>query len=349
MEIATSAKRWNSFVCPACRFVFRVARDHDGRGVVCPGCRGMLRLPAEGDPPAPLVIERGEAHAHAREEEPEPASSGTLRLLAMVSLPALLLLGLFAWWIMPRASDKSTPVVQKERVETPAEPGAKEAVLPAENLALQVDSLTQHFLEAPTVEELLRWVRIPEQVKPEIAAWYAGKTYKAPGFGGMADSYRYIVQNDRELVVVPVRTGDFELRDLMLVREAEGWRVDWESWAPWSDLPWEEFRKERPTEPKIFRVIVSPVNYYNFGFKDDLQWRSYRLDSLDGEQGIFGYAERGSATDVRINSLLEGGSKKPMLLRLKFPPQAPSDNQVEIAELVSENWVDLAGTQPPPP
>ena len=45
VETATPAKRWNSFVCPACRSIFRVARDHDGRGVVCPSCRGMLRLP----------------------------------------------------------------------------------------------------------------------------------------------------------------------------------------------------------------------------------------------------------------------------------------------------------------
>lgn len=42
-------------MCPDCRFVFRVPRDHDGKGVICPNCRRMLRTPASGEPTPPLV------------------------------------------------------------------------------------------------------------------------------------------------------------------------------------------------------------------------------------------------------------------------------------------------------
>ena len=48
-------RRWSAFVCPECRFVFRVPRDHDGEGIVCPSCRRMLRLPGEDDETAPLL------------------------------------------------------------------------------------------------------------------------------------------------------------------------------------------------------------------------------------------------------------------------------------------------------
>ena len=49
------SRRWSGFVCPDCRFVFRVPRDHDGEGIICPSCRRMLRIPKEGDETAPLM------------------------------------------------------------------------------------------------------------------------------------------------------------------------------------------------------------------------------------------------------------------------------------------------------
>ena len=52
----TAPRRWSAFVCPDCRFVFRLSRDHDGKGIICPSCRRMLRIPHEGEGTAPLVI-----------------------------------------------------------------------------------------------------------------------------------------------------------------------------------------------------------------------------------------------------------------------------------------------------
>lgn len=49
------ARRWSAYVCPDCRFVFRVPRDHDGEGIICPSCRRMLRIPREGDETAALI------------------------------------------------------------------------------------------------------------------------------------------------------------------------------------------------------------------------------------------------------------------------------------------------------
>lgn len=52
---ATAPRRWSAFVCPHCRFVFRIARDHDGKGIVCPSCHHVLRIPDEGEEFAPLM------------------------------------------------------------------------------------------------------------------------------------------------------------------------------------------------------------------------------------------------------------------------------------------------------
>lgn len=52
---ATKKKRtWAGLVCPVCRFVFRVPKDHDGAGVICPACHYLLNIPGsereEGTP-----------------------------------------------------------------------------------------------------------------------------------------------------------------------------------------------------------------------------------------------------------------------------------------------------------
>lgn len=54
-ELQDSTRRWSGYVCPDCRFVFRVAREHDGRGVVCPSCKRLLKLPQPGDAVPPLL------------------------------------------------------------------------------------------------------------------------------------------------------------------------------------------------------------------------------------------------------------------------------------------------------
>ena len=53
-ETMESASRWSGYVCPDCRFVFRVPRDHDGKGIICPSCRRMLRIPTSADETAAL-------------------------------------------------------------------------------------------------------------------------------------------------------------------------------------------------------------------------------------------------------------------------------------------------------
>lgn len=47
-------RRWNAYVCPDCRLVFRIPTNHEGRGTVCPSCSRLLRIPKEGDPLPPL-------------------------------------------------------------------------------------------------------------------------------------------------------------------------------------------------------------------------------------------------------------------------------------------------------
>jgi hypothetical protein len=345
-DIATPNRRWNSFVCPSCRFIFRVSRDHDGKGVVCPACRIMLRLPGDGILPGPLMLEREGAMEEAADFEAHPDhAGGNFPLAAGTGLAAVVVLGLFTWWLMPgpNPAQTSAPTVEtavpaEESAEAPAE-------RPKTDIA-EIDSVTKHFLEAKSIAELKPWIRLPEATLPRIVAAQGDEPYSPPGFKGMAGDYNFTTRDGLETVIVPVRTGDFGKGDLVLVKEPAGWRADWESWVGWSEMSWQDFRKSKPAEAKLFRVRVSDVDYYNFGFKDEIEWRSYRLDSPDGAESLFGYAERGSDTDVRIDPR-DAQDGKRMLVMLKFPPDAPGDNQVLIDRVVAEGWLDPGKASPP--
>jgi len=141
-------------------------------------------------------------------------------------------------------------------------------------------------------------------------------------------------------MVVDVRTRNFEKRQITFVETPEGLKIDWESWVGWSEMSWPALLAALPTQATVFRLIVKRVDYYNFGFSDDNQWQSYRLESLDGEHMIFGYVQRGSAAAAKIQM----GSEVdflPMILKIRFPAKvAASNNQVVIDEVVATNWLE---------
>ncbi len=62
MPAATKKKRkWAGLVCPVCRFVFRVPKDHGGSGVVCPACHHLLKIPARESKVAPAGAPGGDS------------------------------------------------------------------------------------------------------------------------------------------------------------------------------------------------------------------------------------------------------------------------------------------------
>ncbi len=311
----------------------------------------MLRLPAADDETPPLLTPAAGEESEDLEEieegwdkEDAPDSGGDLKFLLGLAVPALVMLGLFAWWVAPDPA-KAPPVDL-----FPIGPVAQDAdVIPAlapKRLILEIESVVKSFLEAPTPEEALRHVRDPEKTAPKLDGWLAGKTYIAPGFREVAGDS--VAGNDAtgEFFTVKVRTGDFEMREIVVLGREGNFKVDWESWVGWSEMPWQEFLDKRPVEGKWFRVELSRVQYYNFDFKDEAEWVSYRLESPDGSASLFGYVPFASPLDEKIRPADENGSVK-LLLILKFPPDAVSDNQVIIEGISGQDWVEMPGSDSP--
>ena len=189
------------------------------------------------------------------------------------------------------------------------------------------------FLNAESPEEMARWVRHPDLTLPRIRKFY-GEGFAPDGFSSILWSKPLMRIGDA--IKATIQDGSFVNREIYVVDE-DGWKVDWESWAGWSEMNWDEFKKSRTSEKVMFRVVVSDVSYYNFAFVDESRWSSYRLESADGERALYGYAPRAGVLDARLKSL-EGIKNRPFVVKLRYPDEAPSDNQVLVEEIIEEGW-----------
>lgn len=303
----------------------------------------MLRLPGPDDELPPLVMPAraetsptGEEEYDDEQEADEVAAAvrSDRTFIAVLALSAVVLLTVFGWWMLSGENSRPPVVV----VPPPAaDPGTPDVAAP-KPLILEIESTVKAFLEAPTKEQALEKVRDAAGTARKWDAWPGGQDYQPPGFRGMVGDPLTTGASEGKVAAVQVRTGDFQLREIAVMKENGRFKIDWDSWAGWSEMTWTDFMREKPAEPKLFRVVLSPVDYYNFSFRDDREWSSYRLDSPDGMETLYGYVTRTGEIDQQVRPLTPGAKTK-WLLMLKFPPDATEGNQVLIDRVVAEGWV----------
>ena len=381
-ENQDSTRRWNGYVCPDCRFVFRVARDHDGRGVVCPSCRRLLKIPRAGDPvpallapapveeeevrpspntpvaagqPQPLPAKRRHTRVEKPEwgpagqrgdgyEAPEPEGRGMVWMagLSLVALLAVLLVVI----LLKRGEPEAPPVVAAPAVadEASGNPDSHTARSPA---ALMADAqpVIEKFMNARTTAELLEVVDAPDAVAERIARMAPDGTLDAPGLGDIGHFSQWAIKGTH--VTLPVRTKDYDVRLLTLRDGADGVKVDWESWAGWSDVPWDRFGADEASSSGTFRVVMKPVEYYNYEFNDERKWQSYLLESPDGMHSLYGYVERGSVLNLDLQAAMadQGGAR--LMLALRHPDGGRGRGQAHIEGRISDDWIDPERKQEP--
>jgi hypothetical protein len=233
------------------------------------------------------------------------------------------------------------PLTPPARAEVTAPVVAPREVRASERSDVSILSETQplarKFLEAKTIDGLLPCVRNHEVVESRIRSFYPEGKISAPGMAKF-NTTGVLTRKD-SFIAISVRTGDHEEKQLAFVETTQGLRIDWDAWVGWSEVSWADFILTKSTKPSTFRLTLTKVDYYNFGYLDDTKWRSYRLESPDGEHSLYGYVERGSALDRQIQIDADTASL-PMMLSLKFPPDSKAKDQVDITGVIAEGWVE---------
>jgi hypothetical protein len=362
-----NARRWSGYVCPDCRFVFRIPRDHDGQGIVCPSCRRLLKIPTLSDITPPLMApvkqeipldidpeakpkgtnkrrrkKAGAVVAHDWEQAP---ATPRMRRGEKTKMRKMLMLGGFLFSVIVASITvpmimKAPQVVAKKTVDPKSKPVDQESAglhIDEATILAQAEPLVRKFMAATRVEDVMGLVRNPETAESRMRTLY--QDGQIPTLGLTTFNVNGGLTIDGDFVSVPVLTSQHEDKTVNIEITPQGMKIDWESWVGWSDIPWKEFQSTQPTTRHVFRVYLSSVEYYNFEFLDEKKWQSYSLRSPDSTDTFYGYVEKGSALDNHLRPN-QDENNLPVTLGLKFPLNPKNNTQVEIVDLVTEGWIE---------
>jgi hypothetical protein len=210
----------------------------------------------------------------------------------------------------------------------------------------------RRYLVATSVDDLLPLIQNREQLEATVRAYYT----EGEGVGQLPLPEFSIAPTERHLwiptlqsAVVSYETPGQLPRALALRQDPDGrWLVDWPSAAAVGDVPLSLFRKERQTTPRFFRLLAARDDYFNHAFSNDQDWLCLQLSDTTLTHRVYAYARRGTpVAEALIKSRFgKSATGAPVMLRLRFPENAPSDNQVEITEFLGTGWI-VASPDPP--
>lgn len=197
----------------------------------------------------------------------------------------------------------------------------------------------RRFLTAESFEDYADLIRFPDQVMPLVREYYRSHRYEPIAPRSVESDGRSQIAND--LISITVTMPDFSKKPIALQVTEEGRSlIDWESWVSYCERPWDDFLANRITEETLVRVRVSGSAYFNYGFQDD-KWRCYRLERPDDEAVAFGYLPLDSPMHTQLPSHFR--SEGSYILKVRFPEEATSPDQVIITDFLTEGWVFPTG------
>lgn len=207
------------------------------------------------------------------------------------------------------------------------------------DLAQSLDAL-RHFLGATDWKKRLAWSRPVKGLQERMASFYT-KNADGP------------IAHDNIVESKESKGGFFEhtvmlesggRRIALVEKTLQGPRVDWAAFVGAGDIGWSQFMEEKPIQPVTMRVMVSDGFHYEYQFGSPrlLKCLELRCISEPGASMIHGYIERDSIASQQIEFWLKQseGAALPLTLKLKYPLNAPSPEQVWVSEIVRQGWQD---------
>ena len=232
------------------------------------------------------------------------------------------------------------PLFQPETKQSKAE----DSVQSIPEIKASCEATMAAFWKASTWQDKLRFVRSPDRASKLMKDYYEVHQHIEPAAGALLSASVDKVGATQLATLNYAGVGSGKKVLVVLVKNAEGkFLLDWEHYTGSGDMDWEDFKKQRPTAPQLFRGYLVEDSYFNYEFTDEARYISYRIESADGLQSINAFCEKGSEIADRLYGLSQrtGGQKNPVAVNLAYPDQAKSDHCVKLTALVADRWLVL--------
>lgn len=197
----------------------------------------------------------------------------------------------------------------------------------------------QKFLAATNIEEKVKFSRGGEATVEKMRNYYEEETIPDEGFRSM-DITKVVYRGN--FISTFVRLNDFLDYPIVLEKiSPDDYLIDWESWVGYGEKNVDQLLLTKPTDPLLVRVVVSRENYYNYSFSDDREWLSLKLNFRNQERGLWAYVKRDSDVGETFKVYGVEVESRPLMLKIKYPPNARAKDQVIVTEILSDGWVDM--------
>ncbi|WP_395740704.1 hypothetical protein [Prosthecobacter sp.] len=201
------------------------------------------------------------------------------------------------------------------------------------------EEVLSKFLKSPSWKERALLVRDRVRVAPLMSIYYSKNADGPIAYDSIVEAAERSPKFSEHVVV-------FEgggRRVAAIEHSASGPLVDWESFVGAGEMAWSDFLDRKQAAPALFRVLVSPAGHFENQFGDPAVLNCYSLRNISepGAKVVYGYAEKSGALAKELDLRLQQSpdATVPMILKLKFPADAPVDFQVWIHQFVQSGWV----------
>lgn len=198
------------------------------------------------------------------------------------------------------------------------------------------------FLAAKTVDERVSLVRDRSLNEKRIRAYYA-----LHGDGPVV--YERIEARDVNLHGAFFYTFNVVLkngtrREIMVGKAKSGqYVIDWASFVLYSEMGWSEFRVKHPNKGVMFRLLVSQSDFFSGEFSNSQELLCLKLinPTEPDSPALFGYLQKSESLGRILNGIMEKshGRAQQLMLKIAYPENGASDNQVLITEFIGEGWI----------
>jgi hypothetical protein len=216
------------------------------------------------------------------------------------------------------------------------------------------------FFAAATPAEMAKYVRHPEITQPRMEAWYrdparirARASYNADSFTDEwqeVDNYR---DSGVNFIATTLKSTDGNPTQAFLEvpTDNSSLKLDWEHFSGWSETRWEDFLRTTSERSTEFRVTVTPYNYYNYAYGDQIRYLSFKVADPENSAHCYAYCEaRTKLGNMLLDAVREGRQAgridhasgegiAQVIIRLRFMPEGKPHNQAVIDELVWNDWL----------
>ncbi|MEZ5325590.1 MAG: hypothetical protein R3F19_11060 [Verrucomicrobiales bacterium] len=132
---------------------------------------------------------------------------------------------------------------------------------------------------------------------------------------------------------------------------SDGSLIDWEAFAEYNEVPWQEVLKERsPMRDYTMRVVAMGFDYYNYQFTED-KYTCFQIQNRSQTQAIYAYARKGGWVEKEIRNFMsnkiarEGVGSAIMSfiqVKIRFPEKPTPEPMAEIVAYLAPHWYTLA-------